>query len=36
LSEEVWRGLTALFWSNVNPRGTFRLEIKWLDLGLPA
>ncbi|MEU6996087.1 Tn3 family transposase [Streptomyces sp. NPDC046465] len=29
------RGLTALFWSNVNPYGTFRLDMdKRLDLGL--
>ncbi|MET7458575.1 hypothetical protein ABZT03_43600, partial [Streptomyces sp. NPDC005574] len=28
------RGLTALFWSNVNPYGTFRLDMdKRLDLG---
>ncbi|HEV7900130.1 MAG TPA: Tn3 family transposase [Planosporangium sp.] len=37
LSEEDRRGLTALFWSNVNPYGTFRLEMdKRLDLGLPT
>lgn len=35
LSEEVRRGLTALFWSNVNPYGTFRLDMdQRLDLGL--
>jgi hypothetical protein len=27
LSDENRRGLTALFWSNVNPYGTFRLDI---------
>ncbi|MCW2918567.1 MAG: putative transposase [Actinomycetia bacterium] len=33
LSEEDRRGLTALFWSNINPYGTFRLEMeKRLDL----
>ncbi|MEU9059564.1 Tn3 family transposase [Streptomyces sp. NPDC048430] len=36
LSAEDRRGLTALFWSNVNPYGTFRLEMdKRLDFGLP-
>jgi hypothetical protein len=31
------RGLTALFWSNVNPYGTFRLDMgKRPDLGLTA
>ncbi|MFF9579012.1 Tn3 family transposase [Streptomyces rubiginosohelvolus] len=36
LSDEDRRGLTALFWSNVNPYGTFRLDMdKRLDLGLP-
>ncbi|MFG2827345.1 Tn3 family transposase [Streptomyces sp. NPDC048434] len=36
LSDEN-RGLTALFWSNVNPYGTFRLDMgKRLDLGLTA
>ncbi|MEU3092303.1 Tn3 family transposase [Streptomyces massasporeus] len=35
LSAEDRRGLTALFWSNVNPYGTFRLDMdKRLDLGL--
>ncbi|MFF8633596.1 Tn3 family transposase [Streptomyces pilosus] len=35
LSDEDLRGLTALFWSNVNPYGTFRLDMdKRLDLGL--
>ena len=35
LSDEDRRGLTALFWSNVNPYGTFRLDMdKRLDLGL--
>ncbi|MET7931902.1 hypothetical protein ABZT43_50785 [Streptomyces sp. NPDC005349] len=34
LSDEDRRGLTALFWSNVNPYGTFRLDTdKRLDLG---
>ncbi|MFJ3824128.1 Tn3 family transposase [Streptomyces nodosus] len=33
LSDEDRRGLTALFWSNVNPYGTFRLDMdKRLDL----
>ncbi|GLX02941.1 hypothetical protein [Microtetraspora sp. NBRC 16547] len=37
LAEEDRRGLTALFWSNVNPYGTFRLEMdERLDLGLPT
>lgn len=27
LSDEDRRGLTALFWSNINPYGTFRLEM---------
>ncbi|MFJ1804171.1 hypothetical protein [Streptomyces sp. NPDC088180] len=31
------RGLTTLFWSNVNPYGTLRLDMdKRLDLGLPV
>ena len=35
LSDGDRRGLTALFWSNVNPYGTFRLDMdKRLDLGL--
>ena len=35
LSEEDRRALTALFWSNVNPYGTFRLDMdQRLDLGL--
>ncbi|MFE6160590.1 Tn3 family transposase [Streptomyces sp. NPDC056486] len=35
LSEEDRRGLTALFWSDVNPYGTFRLDMdQRLDLGL--
>ncbi|WP_254390201.1 transposase [Streptomyces sp. AC550_RSS872] len=43
LAESAWakklrnddrRGLTALFWSNINPYGTFRLEMdKRLDFG---
>ncbi|AQW48307.1 Tn3 family transposase [Streptomyces violaceusniger] len=37
LSEEDRRGLTALFWSNVNPYGTFRLDMdKRLDLTVSA
>ncbi|SFY43774.1 hypothetical protein [Streptomyces atratus] len=29
--------MTALFWSNINPYGTFRLDMdKRLDLGLPV
>lgn len=36
LMDEDRRGLTALFWSNVNPYGTFRLDMDIrLDL-LPA
>ncbi|MFE7393271.1 hypothetical protein [Streptomyces sp. NPDC057582] len=36
LSEEDRRGLIALFWSNVNPYGTFRLDMdSRLDLELP-
>ncbi|MCX4597411.1 transposase [Streptomyces sp. NBC_01549] len=35
LGDEDRRGLTALFWSNVNPYGTFRLDMdKRLDLGV--
>ncbi|MFF2465105.1 Tn3 family transposase [Streptomyces mirabilis] len=37
LSDEDRRGLTALFWSNVNPYGTFGLDMdKRLDLGPAA
>jgi hypothetical protein len=37
LSDEDRRGLTALFWSNINPYGTFRLDMdKRLDLALPG
>ncbi|EXU63779.1 transposase [Streptomyces sp. PRh5] len=37
LSDEDRRGLTALFWSNINPYGTFRLEMdKRLDFDLPT
>ncbi|MGA4545144.1 Tn3 family transposase [Uniformispora flossi] len=37
LSDEDRRGLTALFWSNVNPYGTFRLDMnEHLDLGLTS
>ena len=37
LTDEDRRGLTALFWSNVNPYGTFRLDMdKRLELGLAA
>ncbi|MET8509792.1 Tn3 family transposase [Streptomyces sp. NPDC004787] len=36
LSDEDRRGMTALFWSNINPYGTFRLDMeKRLDLPLP-
>lgn len=35
LTDEDRRGLTVLFWSNINPYGTFRLDMgKRLDLGL--
>jgi hypothetical protein len=28
----AWRGLAGLFWSNINPYGTFCLEMdKWLE-----
>lgn len=37
LTDEDRRGLTALFWSNINPYGTFRLEMdKRLDLATSA
>ncbi|WP_326795631.1 transposase [Streptomyces sp. NBC_01808] len=37
LSDEDRRGLTALFWSNTNPYGTFRLDMdKRIDLGSSA
>ncbi|MFD3373720.1 MULTISPECIES: hypothetical protein [unclassified Streptomyces] len=37
LTDEDRRGLTALFWSNVNPYGTFRLDMDTrLDLVLTA
>ncbi|MFD1658501.1 Tn3 family transposase [Streptomyces caeni] len=37
LTDEDRRGLTALFWSNVNPYGTFRLDMdKRLDLAPAA
>ncbi|MFK0238385.1 hypothetical protein [Streptomyces vinaceus] len=37
LGNEGRRGLTALFRSNINPYGTFRLDMgKRLDLGLPV
>jgi hypothetical protein len=37
LSDEDRRGLTALFWSNINPYGAFRLAMdKRLDLLLSA
>ncbi|MGW4048142.1 hypothetical protein [Streptomyces sp. NPDC004721] len=33
LSDEDRRGLTALFWSHINPYGTFRLDMdKRIDL----
>lgn len=36
LSDEGGRGLTALFWSNVNPYGTSRLEMdERLDTSSP-
>ncbi|WP_234326733.1 transposase [Streptomyces sp. NRRL S-337] len=36
LTDEDRRGLTAMFWSNVHPYGTFRLDMdKRLDL-VPA
>lgn len=28
LTDEDRRGLTALFWSNINPYGTFRLDMR--------
>ncbi|MFI5525456.1 hypothetical protein [Streptomyces platensis] len=37
LSDEDRRGLTALFWSNVNPYGTFHLDVnKRLNLETTA
>ncbi|MDN3057063.1 Tn3 family transposase [Streptomyces sp. SRF1] len=37
LTDEDRRGLTALFWSNINPYGTFRLDMdKRLELPLSA
>lgn len=37
LTDEDRRGLTALFWSNINPYGTFRVEMdKRLDLATSA
>lgn len=37
LNAEDRRGLTALFWSNINPYGTFHLDMeKRLDLDLPV
>lgn len=37
LSDEDRRGLTALFWSDITPYGTFRREmVKCLDLGWSA
>ncbi|MFI6928574.1 hypothetical protein ACIBIZ_52245 [Nonomuraea spiralis] len=37
LTAEDWRALTALFWSNINPYGTFRLDMdKRLELPLSA
>ncbi|MCK2145287.1 transposase (plasmid) [Streptomyces sp. WAC00276] len=37
LSEEDRRALTALFWSNINPYGTFRLDMdSRLELPLSA
>ncbi|WP_265569206.1 Tn3 family transposase [Streptomyces hygroscopicus] len=35
LSDEDWRSVTALFWSNINPYDTFRLDMdKRLELPL--
>jgi hypothetical protein len=37
LTEEDRRGLTPLFWTHVNPYGSFNLQMdRHLDLGLPA
>ncbi|WP_407547476.1 Tn3 family transposase [Streptomyces sp. Pv4-95] len=37
LSDEDRRGPTALFWSGINPHGTYRLDMtKGLDLLLPT
>ncbi|MET8537976.1 Tn3 family transposase [Streptomyces sp. NPDC005065] len=37
LTDEDRRGLTALFWSNINPYGTFRLDMdQRLELPLSA
>ena len=37
LSDEDRRGPTALFWSNINPYGTFRLDMdQRLDLAEPV
>ncbi|MFD8222489.1 Tn3 family transposase [Streptomyces sp. NPDC059697] len=37
LGDEDRRGLTALFWSNINPYGTFRLDMdQRLDLAEPV
>ena len=36
LTDADMRGLTPLFWSNINPYGTFHLDMaRRLDLGLP-
>ncbi|MFG3014244.1 hypothetical protein ACGFZB_28230 [Streptomyces cinerochromogenes] len=36
-TDEDRRGLTALFWTNINPYGTFRLDMdKRLELPLSA
>jgi hypothetical protein len=37
LTEADLRGLTPLFWSNINPYGTFHLDMTHtLDLGIPV
>ena len=37
LTDADLRGLTPLFWSNINPYGTFHLDMDtWLDLALVA
>jgi Tn3 transposase DDE domain len=37
LTDDDRRGLTPLFWSNINPYGTFRLDMNTrLDLEQPA
>ena len=37
LTDADLRGLTPLFWSNINPYGTFHLDMAHrLDLGIPV